>query len=561
MLPSNDFGSVDCRLPTPPVRILVIHDRSAVREGLSVLLERDDGMKVVGSAATGEAAVLAAQRMRPDVIIMDLALPGLSGIDATRCIVREFPQTLIVALSASRKPENVYRALRAGARGYVLNTSVGAELPRAVKAVTAGKRYVSPAVTALFVDGVLTIAIPKRRSERSSTQRRDVSSPVVDGSTNSHVAQRLPGNPLLELSGTFANRWRMPVGEIIDDTQIVKSTLPVTPTVLIVDADDLTLGGLRELVAAAGYGVSTARSGTEALNSLGKSSASIIVANLNMPDMDGLDLCRRIREHAWPRYIYILLLTDRDQEEDIRAGLGAGADDYISKCASIAQLSARLRIAERVLALEYSVKDALHDKREFAMIDPLTGVYNRNYFMLHLNRELKRAQRFGGDVSLLLLDIDHFKLVNDTYGHAAGDLVLKQLTRQIVSCLRRATDWCARLGGQEFAVVLEGAKLAEAHACAEKLRQAIANDSIAIAANSIRITVSIGVSGLDDIGDRKAATVQSMLRRGDTNLFASKLCGRNRVTLPDSIGARLEMRDPADRYPSRNNTSGEHALA
>jgi two-component system cell cycle response regulator len=321
--------------------------------------------------------------------------------------------------------------------------------------------------------------------------------------------------------------------------------------VLIVDDDELVLARLQELVAAAGYRVRTAANGIEALATLTQSAASIVVTDLNMPHMDGIGLCRRIREHVWPGYVYVILLTVRDEEKNVLAGLDAGADDYVSKRTSTAEFTARLRIAKRVLALEYSLKTALEGKRRLAMTDALTGAFNRRYFTRHLSREMKRSQRFGGDVSLLLLDIDHFKRVNDTYGHVVGDVVLKKLTRQIAKCLRRATDWCARLGGEEFAVVLEGTNLADAHICAETMRRAIENSFIDTSAGPVRITVSIGISSLGAIACRTGATAQSLLEHADTNLYASKAGGRNRVTSSSSTDA---PNAPRNQRQSHGNT-------
>jgi two-component system cell cycle response regulator len=341
-------------------------------------------------------------------------------------------------------------------------------------------------------------------------------------------------------------------GDIDDTTQISTLDFPLalTPTVLIVDDDELVLARLQEIVEAEGYRVRTAPGGMEALKSLKESPASVVITDLNMPGMNGLDLCRRIREHSWPGYVYIVLLSVRDEEKHILAGLDAGADDFLSKRTSGAQFTARLRTANRILALERSLMSAVEKKRQLAMTDALTGVYNRRYFMRHLSRELKRAQRFGGDVSLLLLDIDHFKRVNDTYGHVIGDVVLSRLTRQITKCLKRETDWCARLGGDEFAVVLEGTKVAEARNCAEKVRQAIANTAIDTAAGSVHITVSIGVTGLEGILDSHSATVQPLLERADRNLYASKAGGRNRVTLSNVNGADPGTGGPVNQWPS-----------
>jgi diguanylate cyclase (GGDEF)-like protein len=330
--------------------------------------------------------------------------------------------------------------------------------------------------------------------------------------------------------------------DLEDTAQLVKVDLPAPPTVLIVDDDALVLAHLQELVAAVGYEVRVAANGIEALESLQRSAASIVITDLHMPTMDGLTLCGQIRERAWPGYIYVVLLTVRDQEKDILAGLDAGADDYLSKRTSAAQFTARLRIANRVLGLEYSLKMAIEKKRELAMTDALTGAYNRRYLVRHLHRELKRTQRFGGDGSILLLDIDHFKQVNDTYGHLVGDAVLKSFTARIATCLRRDSDWCARLGGEEFIVVLAGATLAAARACAEKLRQSIAEAVISTSAGPVRITVSIGISGWGLESNRNEITVQALMEEADRNLYESKAHGRNRITasqfLPSEAAGR-----------------------
>lgn len=176
---------------SPLIRILVVDDHCIVREGIEALLDKEPGMKVIGSVATGEEAILCTRRLRPDVVIMDLALPDLDGIDATRRILSEFPLTHIVALSACRTPEHVLRALRAGVQGYVVKADAGNELFRAVSAAVAGHRHVSPAITQLFADGLLDLSVPKSPYERLSVREREVLRQIVAGSSSAGIAQRL----------------------------------------------------------------------------------------------------------------------------------------------------------------------------------------------------------------------------------------------------------------------------------------------------------------------------------------------------------------------------------
>jgi diguanylate cyclase (GGDEF)-like protein len=294
----------------------------------------------------------------------------------------------------------------------------------------------------------------------------------------------------------------------------------MAPTVLIVDDDDIVLRCLQATVTAAGYSVRTAGSGVEALDSLQSSFASIVVTDLKMVGMDGLELCRRLRKHAWPGYLYIILLTVQDAENDIHAGLDAGADDYVSKQTHAPQFTARLRAAKRFLTLENSLNGELEKKRKLSMTDALTGVYNRPYFVRNLGFELKRSVQYGRGVSLLLLNFEHLVAVNDTYGHAIGDIVLKRLARQILKSIHPSIGWCAHLGGEEFAVVLEDTMLADAQRCADKISHGTANVSINTSRGAVRIAVRIGISGVEE-GDGSAVTVDSLLKMASANLYAT----------------------------------------
>jgi diguanylate cyclase (GGDEF)-like protein len=324
------------------------------------------------------------------------------------------------------------------------------------------------------------------------------------------------------------------------DESVITTIRPVldflVPRVLLVDDDEIVIERLRDLITAAGYEVSAVSSGAAALEALRTEFAPIVILDRNMPGMDGLELTRAIRDGThYPGYVYIMLCTAHDSEDEILTGLNAGADDYLSKRASGTHLVARLATARRILTLEHSLKQAIEERRRMAMTDALTGAHNRRYFMHHVRREIKRTRRFGGDFSLLVFDIDHFKHINDRYGHAAGDTVLVEFVRRIRGVLPREFDWCARIGGEEFAVVLPQTAVAGGGVVAEKIRRTLAAAPVTTVAGSVEVTVSVGVTGIAEFADRDSTTVEQLLRRADDCLYASKRHGRDRVTVDGEI--------------------------
>lgn len=317
-----------------------------------------------------------------------------------------------------------------------------------------------------------------------------------------------------------------------DDTlQLMKLRLPQRATVLIVDDDPLVCERLQDVVESAGFDVKVADNGQAALAMLGSEFVSIVLTDSDMPQMDGLSFCRNVRARKFPGYIYIMLLTVKDSEQDILAGLEAGADDYLSKRISPAQLIARMRTGQRILTLEQSLRSVLDEKRREAMTDSLTGAHNRNYFNRHLSRELSRSGRFGAELSLLVLDIDHFKQVNDRHGHAVGDEVLQGFVARLKGALREY-DWLARLGGEEFAIVLPQTDLKRATVVAEKLRLCVRDAPLKTAAGPLRITVSIGLSAPSVLPANEPITPDALVDLADRYLYKSKAQGRDRVSVP-----------------------------
>jgi two-component system cell cycle response regulator len=321
----------------------------------------------------------------------------------------------------------------------------------------------------------------------------------------------------------------------IETLPMLAFRLSKAPRVLIVDDDPLMLERVAALVQEAGYETRMATSGAAALAKLRKEFCPILIIDWSMPDMDGMTLCQTLRTEWYPGYLYVLVLTARADPEDILAGLNAGADDYLSKGVSGAEIVARLRTARRIVELEQSLREMLQEKQRDSVTDPLTGAHNRAYLTKHLARDCKNAERSGHPLSMLMLDLDHFKRVNDSYGHGVGDEVLKEFVRRIRAALPRAGDWFARLGGEEFAVVLPHTDLAGATIAGERLRNAVAVSPIPTTVGPVSITCSVGVACAECLPPEKRGDMDALMELADQYLYQSKRTGRNKVLGPQAL--------------------------
>jgi diguanylate cyclase (GGDEF)-like protein len=251
-----------------------------------------------------------------------------------------------------------------------------------------------------------------------------------------------------------------------------------------------------------------------------------------MPEINGPQLCRLIREKKTDGYVFIILITARDSKTDIVSGLESGADDYLTKPIHPAELVARINTGIRILKLEQSLKTANEEIRQLSISDPLTGCYNRGYLDERFAQELQRAYRYLHPLSVVLADIDHFKQVNDTYGHQAGDEVLKVFADSITRQIRKKVDWVVRYGGEEFLIVLPETGCEGAHSMAERLRIAVATKSIKINGSQINITASFGgASAKFYVGRMTDVDMDKLIYKADEQLYRSKKEGRNRVNL------------------------------
>ncbi|HTW30040.1 MAG TPA: diguanylate cyclase, partial [Candidatus Sulfotelmatobacter sp.] len=238
-------------------------------------------------------------------------------------------------------------------------------------------------------------------------------------------------------------------------------------------------------------------------------------------------VCRLVRQTPDRPYTYLLLLTARGQKDDILRGLEAGADDYLTKPFDSQELRARLNVGERILDLQRKLIQAREELRFRACHDVLTGLANREVVLETASREYSRQLREGGSFALVILDLDHFKTVNDTYGHLCGDEVLHEAARRLMASVR-SYDTVGRYGGEEFLVVAPATDGRGALALAERVRRAIEAPAIITEAGSVRITASCGVAVSEC---EHALKPDDLLRIADEALYRAKGRGRNRSEL------------------------------
>ncbi|MGB8523222.1 MAG: diguanylate cyclase, partial [Candidatus Acidiferrales bacterium] len=289
--------------------------------------------------------------------------------------------------------------------------------------------------------------------------------------------------------------------------------------IVIAEDDPISRRLLEVLLTRSGYQVSVAANGTEALELLEQVDAPrLAVLDWMMPGLEGLQVCRKIRERKDRPYTYILLLSARAQKEDLLLGLESGADDYLTKPFDVLELRARLHVGQRILQLQDRLMEKGAELLFRATHDSLTELPNRGMVLDMLRRERSRQVRGGGLFGIILLDIDHFKNVNDTYGHQCGDAVLQEVAR-IMTASVRAYDTVGRYGGEEFLIVVPSTDAASLFGLSERIRHTIAAKLIATGSGEISITVSLGLAVSNGIA---ALTPEAMLGTADEALYRAK---------------------------------------
>ncbi len=291
--------------------------------------------------------------------------------------------------------------------------------------------------------------------------------------------------------------------------------------ILIVEDQAPTALFLRRTLERLGHDPIVASDGYEAWQIVKEQSIPIVITDWVMPGLDGPQLCRRIREGARALYTYVILLTSKHDRRDRLEGLRAGANDYLVKPPDLEELVIRLGIAERFLSLQHELEEKNRQLAELATRDGLTGLKNRRCFEEYLKSAQSSPDREGVPFSLIILDVDHFKQYNDTFGHPAGDEALRAVSRTLRVNVRE-NDTVARYGGEEFAILMPATGADEAIALAERLRTTIEGSHWPARA----ITASFGVATTDE-GLPELAV---LLEQADRALYHSKHQGRNRVS-------------------------------
>ena len=297
--------------------------------------------------------------------------------------------------------------------------------------------------------------------------------------------------------------------------------------ILVADDCPIARKTHEKLLTSWGHEVVTAEDGQAAwdLVSSDQRGFQLAVIDWVMPGIDGLELVRRIRSRTESPYLYTLLVSANDQKRQVVQGIQSGADDYIVKPFNPLELKARVNIAARILRYERGRQDMIDQLAVLARTDGLTSLLNHAAIIRRLSEEISRARREERPLSVLLADIDHFKQVNDTHGHQAGDEVLRQVATLITrGC--RDYDIVGRYGGEEFLVVLPGAEWNVARDIAQRMRESAEKRAFTYGQQALRLTISLGYTTLRH---NQKTTVTSLVREVDEAMYRAKNGGRNRV--------------------------------
>lgn len=478
------------------IRLLLVEDDESSAE-LTLRALRSGGLVCACERVTTEGEFRAALARSPDIVLSDSNIPGFDGLEALAITRAERPKTPFIFVSGQRSDAASRRAYASGAAGYVAK----ADLSRLASKVRSALR-------------------PAPNTSRRTSEQSEVTHGTMDPSnTASYLLER---RSILDRALRHEDR---------SSLASVLSRNPPAPAALVMIRSDVVRERYVKILHNARIDTELSPDSTDAKVKLADRTHALLFT-------DDLDLIREARQLNAGSATHIVLVGPESATVTMEA-LRAGADDLMPEEARGDQFWARLTIARRIVSFAASLQSALTDNRILSTIDELTRCGNRRYFDEQFPREIARAARLRTSLALVVCDIDHFKGINDVHGHQLGDEVLRQVGGRLTHGLRLGEDWVARIGGEEFAIVLPDTGRFKALAVAQRLRDRIGRTEFATSAQFLSVTASFGVCAVQAPAPETADLVEAMLAAADAALYQSKRDGRNRVT--DS--AQLDPRE------------------
>ncbi len=451
-----------------PARVLIVDDDPTALAALEMRLSEE--YFEVSTADDGEQGLEQMKADPPDIVLLDVVMPGINGYEVCERM-RSDPELLhvpIVMLSVKSEPEDVVQGLKAGADDY---------LEKLFDDVVVLARIRSLVRSKLMMDEF-------RRREQTSNQ----------------------------------------LGVLDSEEDLIDSDV-LERRILVIDDDAETVGRI-SMALASSYQVTSECDPDRAMAVAGDGEFDLIVVSLTMDGSDGLRLCSHLRTMEETRQTAILVITEPDSSEMLVRALEIGVSDYLKVPVNTDEMMARVRTQIKRKMYQDRLCANYETSLALAVTDSLTGLHNRRYMVSHLDTLMERGRESGRPVALLIMDIDHFKNVNDNYGHAVGDEVLQEFAERIKRNVR-GIDLAVRYGGEEFVVVLPETDLEVAKMVAERLRQNVAEEPFEVSADVGTITVTASIGGT--VYDGTEVSTDGLLRRADEALYTAKNQGRNQV--------------------------------
>lgn len=448
-------------------RVLVVDDIIANVRLLEAKLSAEY-FEVV-TAMNGLDALDAVQKSKPDIVLLDVMMPGIDGIEVCKRI-KSNPETQhipVVMVTALDQPEDRVKGLEAGADDFLTKPDNDISLFCRIKSLVR-----------------LKMLTDELRVRSPSTENAP---PVMQGDDQ---LSRKPGNVLL-----------------VDNNP---------------SSVDRMIAAMAEKCR-----VTVASTPAEAMDRIAATETpfELIVVSFDQSSFDGLRLCSQIRSGDATRQIPLMIIVNPDEQQILLRALDMGVNDYLLRPVDRLEIQARASTQVRRWRYTEQLRNSVKASIEMAITDALTGLYNRRYLETHLNHMIEHYVNRGKVLSVLAVDVDFFKAINDTHGHDAGDKVLQELAARLREHTR-SIDLCCRIGGEEFIVVLPNTDTSTAEKIGERLRRSVASKSFGIgAASPVPVTISAGIASLAEMDD----TLEKLLKRADSALYRAKREGRNRV--------------------------------